>query len=232
MEMKKSRVAGLVLFAIPLVYIAAAARPMTQAAAQSSSARTASPQQVTQRLQALEGFVGSPAPALNGIYADGSSFTTDGLDGVGFAYSANLLGESQTWNGTTFTFRPANAPDAYTSTTISLRPGQYSTLKMLATGVNGNQTSQPFTVTYTDGTATTFTQSLSDWYTPQDYAGESKAVIMAYRNTSSGDRDDRTFYLYGYSFSIDSSKAVKSLILPNNQDVVVLAVAPSNVPTL
>jgi hypothetical protein len=212
------------------------ARPVTQAAVQLILAQNASPAQ--ERHQVPEIGVDSPAPApaletdrsvssVYGIYTDGSSFT-DGIDGVGYGYSANLLGESQTWDGTTFTFQPANVPDAYTSTTIPLPPGRYSTLKMLATGVEGNQTSQAFTVTYMDGTTTTFTQSLSDWYTPQDYSGESKAVIMPYRNTSGGERDDRTFYLYGYSLSINRSKAVKSLTLPDNRNVVVLAVAPSD----
>ena len=41
-----------------------------------------------------------------------------------------------------------------------------------ATGVNGNQANQTFTVNYSDGTSTSFTQSLSDWFTPQNYAGE------------------------------------------------------------
>jgi hypothetical protein len=41
-------------------------------------------------------------------------------------------------------------------------------------------------VTYTDGTTQTLTQSISDWYTPQGYAGESRAVSLAYRNSPGG----------------------------------------------
>jgi len=79
-------------------------------------------------------------------------------------------------------------------------------------------------VTYTDGTSTSFTQSLSDWFAPQNYAGESQAVIMPYRITESGATDNRPFNLYGYSFALDSAKTVKSIRLPSNRDVVVLAI--------
>jgi hypothetical protein len=94
---------------------------------------------------------------------------------------------------------------------------------MLATGVNGNQASQPFIVTYTDGTTSTFTQSLSDWFTPQSYAGEAAAQTESYRVSPNGTLDGRTFYLYGYSFTLNNAKTVKSLTLPSNANVVMLA---------
>ncbi len=70
---------------------------------------------------------------------------------------------------------------------------------------------QKFVVTYTDGSTTSITQSLSDWFSPQNYAGESQASKMAYRLTASGATQNGPFYLYGYSFAINSSKTVKSL---------------------
>ena len=97
-------------------------------------------------------------------------------------------------------------------------------MNLLATAVNGNQPNQTFVVTYTDGTTSSFTQSLSDWFTPQNYAGESKALTMPYRLLAIRSADNRTFYLYGYSFAINSAKTVKSISLPNNHNVVVLAV--------
>ena len=166
---------------------------------------------------------------VSGIVTDGTAFTTGGLDGgsngVGEAYSANLLGAQKTVNGTTFYFGPANAPDAVSSRTILLPLGQFSTLQLLATAVNGSQLSQSFAVTYADGTTSSFTQSLSDWFSPQNFAGESKAVTMAYRDTSSGARDSRTFLLYGYSFLLSAGKQVSSITLPNNRNVVVLAMS-------
>ncbi len=96
-------------------------------------------------------------------------------------------------------------------------------MNLLATGVDGNQTNQTFVVTYTDGTTTSIVQSLSDWYTPQNYAGESIAAATAYRVTSSGGTDNRTFNVYGYSFAINSAKTVQSITLPNNANVIVLS---------
>jgi hypothetical protein len=169
---------------------------------------------------------------VKGIYTDGTKFlVTGGLDHDGNAYSSNLLGASRTWNGTTFTFGPANNSDAWQNTTITLPAGSFSTLEILAAAVNGNLPSQTFIVTYTDGTTTTLTQSVSDWFTPQGYPGESIILTTAYRNVYNGTKDNRTFLLYGYSFGINSNKTVKSLTLPAvkvgtaDNVVVVLAVA-------
>ena len=171
---------------------------------------------------------------VNGIYRDGRTFPqTGGLDDDGNAYSSNLLGASVTWNGTTFTFGPANNPDAWQNTTITLPAGSFSTLEILAAAVNGNLPSQTFIVTYTDGTTTTLTQSVSDWFTPQGYPGESIILSTAYRNVYNGTKDNRTFDLYGYSFGINPNKTVKSLTLPAvavgtpDNVVVVLAAALS-----
>src|SRR6202008_2757074 len=90
---------------------------------------------------------------------------------------------------------------------------------------------QTFMVNYTDGTSTVISQSMSDWFSPQNYPGESEAVTMSHRDTSSGGTDNQTFYLYGYAFPIDSTKTVKSVVLPNNRNVAVLSYALSN-PTI
>ena len=46
---------------------------------------------------------------------------------------------------------------------------------------------------------------------------------MPYRNTEQGKRDNRTFYLYEYTFALNATKTVSSLTLPNNRNVVLLA---------
>jgi hypothetical protein len=150
-----------------------------------------------------------------------------GLDKDGSAYSATLLGGSLTWTNTVFNFGPANASNVIGAAgqTISLPAGQDASLRLLATGVQGNQTSQSFVVTYTDNSTTSFVQSLSDWYSPANNSGESKAVVMGYRNTSGGGADNRTFYLYGYSFTLNSAKTIKSIRLPSNADVVIVAIS-------
>ena len=167
---------------------------------------------------------------VTAIAIDGASFPSDGgLNGTGAEYSASLLGTQQTLGGTTLYFGSAGAPDAVSGGTVPLPAGQFPTIKLLATAVNGNQPSQRFTVTYSDGTTAQFVQSVSDWFTPQnslqDYAGESKVLTMPYRDTSSGVKDNGKFLLYGYSFTLNAAKAVSSITLPDNRNVVVLAIS-------
>ena len=163
-----------------------------------------------------------------GIYTDGTTFPfTGGLDGGGAAYSATLLGSSVSWSNVLFNFGPANESNVIVAAgqTLTLPAGQYSALRMLATAVIAAQASQTFVVTYSDGSTTTFDQSLSIWYTPQNYPGESEAVPMPYRNISDGLEDDYLTCLYGYSFHLNGAKTVQSFRLPNNGMVVVLAIS-------
>jgi hypothetical protein len=167
----------------------------------------------------------SSAYNLLGIVTDGSTFNGGGIDGYGWAYSANLLGTTQTFNGSTFNIGPPNALNVVTKATVALPAGQYTTLNLLGTGVNGLQASQTFTVTYTDGTTSTFTQSLSDWYTYSAFSGESIVLAMAYRDRYNGTEAVATFHVYGYSFALNPAKTVSSIALPANSNVVVVAIA-------
>lgn len=162
---------------------------------------------------------------VNGIYTDGSKYTTGGLDGAGYSYSENLLTTSRVYNGTLFTLGAANVADAVSGTaqTVVLPAGKFGGLTLLATGIEGGQTGESLTVTYTDGTSKVFTQSFSDWYTPQNFSGESEGVAMAYRNFDNGTKDKRTFNLYAYRFPLNPNKVVQSLTLPNDTHVMVLA---------
>ncbi len=161
---------------------------------------------------------------IAGIANPGTPVTNGGLDGTGHAYSAALLGSSLMWAGSTFTLGATGTSDAVSGAIIALPASNASTLNLLAAAVNGHQLNQTFVVTYTDGTSSSFTQSLSDWYAPQNYPGESQVSKMAYRLASSGAADLGPIYVYGYSFAINSAKTLKSLTLPNNRNVVVLAV--------
>jgi len=96
-------------------------------------------------------------------------------------------------------------------------------LELLATGVEGNQTAQTFTVNYADGSSTQIVQSFSDWYTPSAFPGESVAVSMAYRNFDDGTHDTRPFSLYAYRLMLNPAKIVRSIVLPDDAGVVVLA---------
>jgi hypothetical protein len=177
-------------------------------------------------------LVGNPTQDLSGsfnrggIVTDGTSFS-GGLDGTGgYAYSANLLGQTVTSGGSTFTLGAPGGNNAVSATgqTIALSQGSFSALAFLGTGVHGNQAAQTFTVHYTDGSSQVFTQGLSDWYTPQRYAGESIAAVTAYRDAATGGRSGLTMNVYAYSFALNSSKVVSGITLPNNANVEILAI--------
>jgi len=162
---------------------------------------------------------------VTGIYNDGSTFAADAsLDGDGYSFSEQLLGSEQFGTGVMFKLGLPNAPDAVTGKTIALPSGKFTSLRVLAVAVNGAQELQTFTVTYADGTSSSFAQSLSDWATPRNFAGESEAVSLPYRLTADGSKDTRSFYADAYSFDLDPQKTVRSLSVPSNRDVLVLAV--------
>src|SRR5262249_20245644 len=110
---------------------------------------------------------------VHGLVNNGTPVSGGGLDGLGYAYSETLTGTSVTWGGATFTLGASGTANAVSSATVTLPQGNYSSVMLLGTGVRGNQANQKFVVTYTDGTTSSFVQSLSDWHTPQSYAGES-----------------------------------------------------------
>jgi hypothetical protein len=171
----------------------------------------------------------SKAYNLNSIYADGTTFTTDGLDRAGNVYSSNLLTANRILNGVQFNFGPENQFDAVhgSGQPISLPAGRFAIVQMLAAAVYGPVLGQAVTVTYSDGSTSTFTQNFSDWCScgpnPGGQPGESLAVVMPYRDSSNGTRENYESYLYAYAFALNPAKSVQSLTLPDNRDVVVLA---------
>jgi hypothetical protein len=164
---------------------------------------------------------------LTGIANDHTRFG-GGLDGAGNALAESAVGTSQTWNGVNFAIAPggsANNVVQAAGQTIALPSGTFSKLELLGASVNGNQPDQTFTVNYTDGTSQTFTQSISDWHTPQSYAGETAVVSSSYRDTHQGGRDYKgPFDVYGYAFTLDSTKTAESITLPGDSHVEVLAI--------
>jgi alpha-mannosidase len=167
----------------------------------------------------------SSAYNLTGIYKDGSKFSDSAsIDNDAASLSAEQAGSEEIGAGVIFKLGPSNHPNAISSKTIDLPAGKFQSIRLLAVGLNGNQQRQSFIVNYTDGTSSSFTQSLSDWSDPGSARGESVASEMQYRVMGDGSKDGNPFYTHAYSFSLDSSKTIKSISLPSNRDVVVLAV--------
>ncbi len=164
------------------------------------------------------------------VHTDSKSYTDVGADGGGYSFSANLLGPARTWDGLHFVFGQPDQPNAVSAVgqTIALPAGSYNQLQLIGNGFGGAQLGQALTVTYADGTTSTFTQTFSDWFAPASNVNEGEAVAMAYRNESTGAKDARQFNLYGYTFQLNAGKTVKSLTLPNNSNVLILAATLSN----
>jgi hypothetical protein len=200
---------------------ATSATPTFTPTATPTPTRTSTPTATT----GVSGTVVTLPYNVNAAYSDGTTFSsTGGIDGVGSAYSSTLLGTTMSWSGTTFNFGAANALNGVRNTTVTLPAGQYATLLLLGTGVNGDQTSQTVKVNYSDGTSSTFTQTFSNWLNAsQAVAGQSIVSTMTYRNKSGGTKDNRAFNLYGYSFALTSTKTVSSLVLPATNNVAMLA---------
>lgn len=162
-----------------------------------------------------------------GITADGTQTRADGgFDGEGATYPASQVGAAITVKNIQFALGAANAPDAIASSgkTISLPEGGHHSLWILASAIEGSHKDQDLIVAYTDGSTSKVSQNFSDWYVPEGFPGEFRAIRAGYRNNADGSKDQRTFYIYGYGITLDPSKKVSKITLPNEPQIRVLAI--------
>jgi hypothetical protein len=167
---------------------------------------------------------------VDGIYPQGSTYSTGGFDNDGYSYSSSTLGSTIVWNGLTFAIGPPSAPDAVatpigatTALTIPLPAGNFTDLFMLGAMVNNIAANQTFIVTYTDGTTTTFNQNMSDWVNAAGWPGESVVNCNEQRNYQDGSIQHDSVCIYGYDIPLTSSKTVQSVTLPNTRNIVMLS---------
>jgi beta-glucosidase len=121
----------------------------------------------------------------------------------------------------------AGQPDAVTSSgqVVDLS-GTGSQLAFLGAGSNGTQTGQ-VTVTYTDGTTSTGTITLSDWYSNAAVTGDSLVATTPYWNEPAGSTlpKDHQVSLYLTTVPLTAGKTVASVTLPGNANIHVFATA-------
>ena len=170
------------------------------------------------------------APTFNntGIASDGATFETNGgFDDGGAAFSGALAGRELVARNVRFV---SGAPDqsnvvAANGESVALPAGKFGSLWLLGAAINGVTRGQSLVVTYDDGTTQSLAQNFSDWFAPQSFPGESRALKMNYRNLADGTRDARPFALYAYGFALDPTKTVRSLSLPRNRNIRIVAIS-------
>lgn len=162
--------------------------------------------------------------------ASGTAPANGGLDGAGNSFRTDLVGTSLTYNGSTFTLCGSNTACGVTSgVIITLPSGNYSNINILATSGFGGASGivgAVFTVTYTDGTTTNFTQNISDIQNASGYSGETIVSTTSYRVQGNGSNaySGAGWHIYGYSFTLNSAKTVRFLTVPSTRNVQVLGV--------
>jgi hypothetical protein len=155
-----------------------------------------------------------------GITSD-SNTGAGNIDGSGYSFSADALaaqginpGTLFTSHGTTFTWptaSPGNPDNALAAAQTVGLIGSSPTLGFLVTSTY--PASGTGTVNYSDGTTQSYTLSVPNWEgTPPD--GADPVITLPYRNGPNG-RDDRQVHVYYAGVSLDASKTVKSVQLPN-----------------
>lgn len=103
---------------------------------------------------------------------------------------------------------------------VTLPSGSYASIVLVGAGL-GNQTGQTFVVHYTDSTTDSFSVNLSDWATPQGYAGETTITTISHRDKSDGTLDQTPVGIHAYVLDLNQGKTASSLSLPNNTNVII-----------
>lgn len=97
---------------------------------------------------------------------------------------------------------------------------KYSSARIAAFATNGDQ-SATFRINYTDGTYTDTAITVSDWCTT-DFTGKTVLQSTYHRHSSTGDHFRETC-MFIYSLNATATKVVKSITLPNNNNVHIAA---------
>ncbi len=158
-----------------------------------------------------------------------------GFDGHGQYYYSGELKPTITWSGATFAFGPVPTttnpilPVNFVQAkgqSINLPQGDYRWLYLAGAAANGSQQNQQFTLTFSDGSTATWTQSFSDWCNPSNFSGESITQMQpdwvkpggVGIGGTPGVTKQKTNYVYGYAYQIPAGKTLVSITLPNNEN--------------
>lgn len=142
----------------------------------------------------------------------GSSYSLGALQAVGITPGSSIL-----YNGVGFIWPnlPAGTLDNFQASgqKISITPAaNATTLAFLGSATNGN-TSGTATLTYTDGSTSTFTLGMTDWAKGTTAFGNKIVATMSYRNTPNR-KQTVNVYLFYADVALAAGKTLKSVTLP------------------
>ncbi|HEU5378875.1 MAG TPA: hypothetical protein VFV38_25910 [Ktedonobacteraceae bacterium] len=166
-------------------------------------------------------------PAYNNIgISDPTTRLTAGFDGSHRSYSAQALqdvglvpGISVTSQDITFiwpsvaTGQADNYQAARQIIPVNALPGA-ATVGFLGASAGGSS-SGTATLTYTDGSTSTFTLGLTDWWTGTPAFSNVQVVQMSTINTRHGTKSG-AFYLYSVTTTLNPGKTLQSVTLPSS----------------
>jgi beta-glucosidase len=177
-----------------------------------------------------------PAAYNNAGVSDDSNPAAGNFDGGGYSYSAQALasvgitpGATINSGGFSFTWpsaQPGQPDNVTTSGQVVDISGAGSQLAFLGAGAFGTQTGQ-VTVTYTDGSTSTGTLTLPDWYADAATAGSQLVATAPHWNIPAGSTLDpnHKVSLYLTTVPLTAGKTVAYVTLPNDSNMHVFATA-------
>jgi hypothetical protein len=185
--------------------------------------------------------VGVPSPAtyssVKAAYDDtgvapAASLLDGNYDGAGFSFDSDALpaaglapGATVTAQGVSFTW-PSYAPGTFDNVraggqTIAVS-GSGTSLGFLGTGANATQ-SGTVTINYTDGTSSTGTLSLADWFANAAAPGGTIVATVPWNLAAGSTLGAHQVSVYSATAPLTAGKTVASVTLPENFQMHVFA---------
>jgi len=159
--------------------------------------------------------------------SDDADETKGNLDGSGYSFSLQALagvgvvpGQAVPggYGGLVFPDVAADEPDAVTTAgqTVALT-GSGTGLALLAVGTNGEQKGD-VTITYTDGTTSSATVEVNDWYSNKAVAGSVLVATTPYWNRPAGSTNQKNqkVSLYATTVPVTAGKTIAYVTFPQN----------------
>jgi beta-glucosidase len=163
------------------------------------------------------------ASLLDGNYDGGGySYDSDALPAAGLAPGATVTAQ-----GVSFSW-PSYAPGSFDNVRASGQTiavsGSGTSLGFLGAGADGTQ-SGTVTINYTDGTSSTATLSLADWYADSAATGGTIVATVPWNEATGSTLGAHQVSVYSAVLPLDAGKTVASVTLPEDFDMHIFAIA-------